>query len=117
MLVSRAADGRNRAGARQSPPLRSRRPIHSVSERSCSKRSDALAPATSRWRWFLRPGEPWLTSIVPTPPSAGVGGSELLEEATATLGEQSSQLRVRLLGGLARALDFQGDHERGAVVR
>ena len=28
-----------------------------------------------------------------------------------------SALRVRLLGGLARALDFRGDHERGAVVR
>ena len=27
------------------------------------------------------------------------------------------ELRVGLLGGLARALDFQGEHERGAIVR
>jgi DNA-binding CsgD family transcriptional regulator/tetratricopeptide (TPR) repeat protein len=42
---------------------------------------------------------------------------ELLEEAVATLGEESSELRVHLLGGLARALDFRGDHERGEIVR
>ena len=36
--------------------------------RSCSKRSDASEPASSRCRWFLRPGETWLTSIVPTTP-------------------------------------------------
>jgi DNA-binding CsgD family transcriptional regulator len=42
---------------------------------------------------------------------------ELLEEAAAALGETSSELRVRLLAGLARALDFRGDHERGEVVR
>ena len=41
---------------------------------------------------------------------------ELLEEAAAALGGESSQLRVGLLGGLARALDFQGEHERGAIV-
>jgi DNA-binding CsgD family transcriptional regulator len=45
------------------------------------------------------------------------GASELLEEATAALGGASSQLRVRLLGGLARTLDFHGEHERAAVVR
>jgi DNA-binding CsgD family transcriptional regulator/tetratricopeptide (TPR) repeat protein len=45
------------------------------------------------------------------------GAVELLEEATAVLGEQDSELRVGLLGGLARALDFQGHHERAAVVR
>ena len=45
------------------------------------------------------------------------GAVELLEEAAAALGEGSAELRVGLLGGLARALDFQGDHERGAVVR
>ena len=45
------------------------------------------------------------------------GAVELLEEAAASLGEGSSELRVGLLGGLARALDFQGDHERGAIVR
>ncbi len=42
---------------------------------------------------------------------------QLLEEAVAVLGDESSALRVRLLGGLARALDFQGEHERGAIVR
>src|SRR5439155_20312841 len=33
---------------------------------------------------------------------------DLLEEATAALGDASSKLRVGLLGGLARALDFRG---------
>jgi DNA-binding CsgD family transcriptional regulator len=42
---------------------------------------------------------------------------ELLEEATAALGDASSELRVGLLSGLARALDYQGDHVRAAVVR
>jgi DNA-binding CsgD family transcriptional regulator/tetratricopeptide (TPR) repeat protein len=42
---------------------------------------------------------------------------ELLEEAAAALGDETSRLRVALLGGLARALDYQGDHERGALVR
>ena len=47
-----------------------------------------------------------------------VGGAvELLEEATAALGEHESALSVELLGGLARALDGQGEHERGAIVR
>ncbi|MGI8727804.1 MAG: ATP-binding protein [Solirubrobacterales bacterium] len=45
------------------------------------------------------------------------GAVELLEEATEALGEQNPELRVGLLGGLARALDFQGQHERGATVR
>jgi DNA-binding CsgD family transcriptional regulator len=45
------------------------------------------------------------------------GAVELLEEATAALGEHESQLSVELLGGLARALDGQGEHERGAIVR
>ncbi|MDP9136033.1 MAG: AAA family ATPase, partial [Actinomycetota bacterium] len=51
------------------------------------------------------------------PGIADQGATELLEEATAALGDDSSQLRVGLLGGLARALDYQGDHERGAIVR
>jgi DNA-binding CsgD family transcriptional regulator len=51
------------------------------------------------------------------PGIADEGAVELLEEATAALGDESSELRVGLLGGLARALDFQGQHERGAVVR
>ena len=42
------------------------------------------------------------------------GAVELLEEATAALGDEDSELRVGLLGGLARALDFQGHHDRGA---
>ncbi len=46
-----------------------------------------------------------------------VGAVDLLEEATTALGAESSELRVGLLGGLARALDFQGDHERGVTVR
>ena len=45
------------------------------------------------------------------------GAVELLEEAIAALGEHESELSVELLGGLARALDGQGEHERGAIVR
>jgi DNA-binding CsgD family transcriptional regulator/tetratricopeptide (TPR) repeat protein len=41
----------------------------------------------------------------------------LLEEATAALGEESSELRVRLLSGLARALDMKGEQDRAAIVR
>jgi DNA-binding CsgD family transcriptional regulator len=51
------------------------------------------------------------------PGIADEGAVELLEEAAVALGEQNSSLRVGLLAGLARALDFQGDHERGAIVR
>ena len=42
---------------------------------------------------------------------------ELLEEAIATLGNDSPELRVGLLSGLARALDRGGARERGAIVR
>ena len=45
------------------------------------------------------------------------GAGALLEEAAAGLGAEDSTLRVGLLAGLARALDFQGDHARGAAVR
>jgi len=45
------------------------------------------------------------------------GAVDLLEEATAALGDEESELRAELLGGLARALDLQGQHERGAIVR
>jgi DNA-binding CsgD family transcriptional regulator len=45
------------------------------------------------------------------------GAVELLEEATSGLGDEDGSLRVGLLSGLARALDFRGDHERAAVVR
>ena len=55
---------------------------------------------------------------------AGAPGSpsrdavELLEEAARRRSAKaSSELRIGLLAGLARALDFQGDHERGAIVR
>jgi DNA-binding CsgD family transcriptional regulator/tetratricopeptide (TPR) repeat protein len=51
------------------------------------------------------------------PGIADVGALELLEEATAVLDDESSELRIALLCGLARALDFQGAHERAAVVR
>jgi DNA-binding CsgD family transcriptional regulator/tetratricopeptide (TPR) repeat protein len=51
------------------------------------------------------------------PGLADQGAVELLEEAAATLGDGDSALRVGLLAGLARALDFQGDYTRGAVVR
>jgi DNA-binding CsgD family transcriptional regulator len=45
------------------------------------------------------------------------GAGELLEEAAAALGDERSELRVGLLGGLARALDFRGEWERAAIVR
>jgi DNA-binding CsgD family transcriptional regulator len=51
------------------------------------------------------------------PGIADQGAVELLEEAAAALGDESCALRVGLLSGLARALDFRGDHERAAVVR
>jgi DNA-binding CsgD family transcriptional regulator/tetratricopeptide (TPR) repeat protein len=51
------------------------------------------------------------------PGMADQGADVLLEEAARALGQEDSELRVGLLGGLARALDFQGNRERGAVVR
>jgi DNA-binding CsgD family transcriptional regulator len=51
------------------------------------------------------------------PGIADQGAVELLEEATAALGDARSEIRVGLLSGLARALDFQGDHDRAAIVR
>jgi DNA-binding CsgD family transcriptional regulator/tetratricopeptide (TPR) repeat protein len=51
------------------------------------------------------------------PGIADQGAVELLEEAAGALGEERSELRVVLLAGLARALDFRGEHERGDVVR
>ncbi len=51
------------------------------------------------------------------PGMADQGAVELLEQAAAALGDDNSELRVGLLAGLARALDFQGGFERGAVVR
>jgi ATP/maltotriose-dependent transcriptional regulator MalT len=52
-----------------------------------------------------RPGAPEAYSVA------------LLEEASAVLGEEPSDLRVRLLSGLARALDMQGNQDRAQVVR
>src|SRR4051794_38778590 len=51
------------------------------------------------------------------PGIADQGAVELLEEAVAELGRGDSKLRIGLLAGLARALDFQGEHERGLIVR
>lgn len=42
---------------------------------------------------------------------------ELLERAEAALGEEDSQLRVGVLGGLARALQIRGRHARGTSAR
>jgi DNA-binding CsgD family transcriptional regulator/tetratricopeptide (TPR) repeat protein len=51
-------------------------------------------------------------------PGLGIQDSvELLEEGIAALPEGNEELRVALLAGLARALDFQGKRERGAIVR
>ena len=51
------------------------------------------------------------------PGIADEGAVELLEEAATALGEQDSELRVGVLGGLARAVAFRGEHERGMAVR
>src|SRR5690242_12718951 len=51
------------------------------------------------------------------PGIAEMGAVEFLEEAAAALGGEDSELRVGLLSGLARALDLQGQRERGIVVR
>ncbi len=51
------------------------------------------------------------------PGISDAGALELLEEASAALAPDDSPLRVLLLAGLTRALDFQGDHARAAVVR
>jgi DNA-binding CsgD family transcriptional regulator/tetratricopeptide (TPR) repeat protein len=42
---------------------------------------------------------------------------ELLEEALAVVGETNNELRIGLLAGLARALSFEGESQRGAIVR
>ena len=51
------------------------------------------------------------------PGVASADAVELLEEALAVVGEQNEALRIGLLAGLARALSFAGEPERGAVVR
>ena len=45
------------------------------------------------------------------------GAVELLREAVAAVGIEPSELRVRLLGGLTRALDFRGEHVTAAAAR
>jgi DNA-binding CsgD family transcriptional regulator len=45
------------------------------------------------------------------------GAVELLEEAASALSDEGPELRVALLSGLARALAFRGDHDRGALAR
>ncbi len=45
------------------------------------------------------------------------GAVELLEEAAAAFGPEDSELRARLLGGLARALDLRGDRMPAAEAR
>jgi DNA-binding CsgD family transcriptional regulator len=42
---------------------------------------------------------------------------DLLERAAVALGDDPSQLRVGVLGGLARALEIRGSHARGAAAR
>jgi DNA-binding CsgD family transcriptional regulator len=42
---------------------------------------------------------------------------DLLDRAAGALGDEPSQLRVGVLGGLARALEIRGRHARGAAVR
>jgi DNA-binding CsgD family transcriptional regulator len=44
------------------------------------------------------------------------GALELLEEASAALGEEESTLRIRLLSALARVLAYRGEHARAAIV-
>ena len=51
------------------------------------------------------------------PGIADQGAVELLEEATTALQHDNLELRAGLLSGLARGLVFQGEHERGAIVR
>ena len=45
------------------------------------------------------------------------GAVELLEEAAAALGTEPSELRVRLLGALTRALDFKGELTEAVAAR
>lgn len=45
------------------------------------------------------------------------GARELLDEASAALATDDSTLRVSLLAGLARALEFQGNSDRAKTVR
>jgi DNA-binding CsgD family transcriptional regulator/tetratricopeptide (TPR) repeat protein len=50
-------------------------------------------------------------------PGVIADATNLLEEASAAVGDQRSELRVGLLSGLARALDMRGEHRRAVAVR
>ncbi len=83
---------------------------------AAASRVDALEAFTAaagvarehRRRRGTRAGRDRLRERVLAPGDRRQGAVELLEEAAAALGEEDSELRVGLLGGLARALDFQG---------
>ena len=45
------------------------------------------------------------------------GARELLEEASAALGQEDSTLRIGLLASLARALEYEGNSDRAALAR
>jgi DNA-binding CsgD family transcriptional regulator/tetratricopeptide (TPR) repeat protein len=51
------------------------------------------------------------------PGLASADAVALLEEALAAVDEEDEELRIRLLAGLARALGFHGEADRGAIVR
>jgi DNA-binding CsgD family transcriptional regulator/tetratricopeptide (TPR) repeat protein len=51
------------------------------------------------------------------PGEASGAAVELLEEALASVDDKSEEMRIVLLAGLARALGFEGNSERGAIVR
>ena len=68
----------------------------------------AIGYEESCWRPGLTSWRPGLTSQ---------DAVELLEEALTAVGGGSGELRISLLAGLSRALDFQGERERGGIVR
>ena len=114
---ARAADRRARA-ERARGAARARAPPATAPARR-STRCDGVrgrrrtSPASSATRELLARAAIGYEDACWRPGIADQGAVELLEEAAAALGDDSSELRVGLLGGLARALDFQGDHERG----
>ena len=104
--------------------------------RRCSSSSapPATAPARRSTRWRRsgrrRPSPAssatascWRAPRSATRRRAGVPGSPTRARSSCSRrrrprsATENSELRVGLLGGLARALVFQGEHERGAIVR
>ena len=118
----------HRARPRDRPPAR-RAPRRSSSSAMASHRAGKALDALGRVpgggghraragrRRAAGAGRHRLRGCVLASGHADQGAVALLEEAAAALGDVSSELRVGLLGGLARALDFQGERERGAIVR